>query len=98
MNASTKVLVIEDDALIRRLLRATLPSRGFAVTEAASGAAALDLLKSEPPDLIILDLGLPDMDGLSLLRHIRGGGSHIPIIVLSYTASVTTKVEALESG
>jgi len=97
-SASTKVLVIEDDGLIRRLLRATLPPRGFAVTEATSGAAALELLKNDPPDLIIMDLGLPDMNGLGLLRHIRASGSDVPIVVLSYTASVTTKVEALESG
>jgi len=96
-SASTKVLVIEDDRLIRRLLRSVLPSRGFAVTEAETGAAALDLLKSDAPDLIILDLGLPDISGLGLLRHIRGG-SNIPIVVLSYTGAVTTKVEALESG
>jgi two-component system KDP operon response regulator KdpE len=97
-SASTKVLVVEDDGLIRRLLRATLPSRGFTVTEAASGAAALKLLEGDAPDLIILDLGLPDMDGLNLLRHIRGAGSYVPIVVLSYTDSVMTKVQALESG
>jgi two-component system KDP operon response regulator KdpE len=96
-NANTKVLVIEDDRLIRRLLRSVLPSRGFVVIEAETGAAALDLLRAEAPDLIILDLGLPDMNGLGLLRHIRGE-SNIPIVVLSYTGAVTTKVEALESG
>jgi two-component system, OmpR family, KDP operon response regulator KdpE len=96
-SASTKVLVIEDDRLIRCLLRSVLPARGFAVSEAETGAAALDLLKADTPDLIILDLGLPDTNGLGLLRHIRGG-SNIPIVVLSYTGAVTTKVEALESG
>jgi two-component system KDP operon response regulator KdpE len=96
--SQTTVLVIEDDRLIRRLLRSVLPPHGFSVTEAETGAAALDLLESETPDLIILDLGLPDANGLDLLRYIRAGGSSIPIVVLSYTSAVTTKVEALESG
>jgi two-component system KDP operon response regulator KdpE len=96
-STNAKVLVVEDDRLIRRLLRSVLPSRGFVVTEAETGAAALDILKADAPDLIVLDLGLPDMNGLGLLRHIRGD-SNIPIVVLSYTGAVTTKVEALESG
>ncbi len=96
-NVSTKVLVVEDDRLIRRLLRSVLPARGFAVSEAETGAAALDLLKIDMPDLIILDLGLPDINGLDLLRDIRSE-YNVPIVVLSYTGSVTTKVEALESG
>jgi two-component system KDP operon response regulator KdpE len=95
--ASSKVLVVEDDVLIRRLLRATLPPRGFTVIEAETGMAALDRLKNDQPDLIILDLGLPDFNGIDLLRHIRGH-SKLPVVVLSYTGSVTTKVEALELG
>jgi two-component system KDP operon response regulator KdpE len=94
---STKILVVEDDRLIRRLLRASLSPRGFAITEAETGAAALDLLKNDTPDLIILDLGLPDMNGLGLLRQIRSSSS-VPIVVLSSTGAVTTKVEALEGG
>jgi two-component system, OmpR family, KDP operon response regulator KdpE len=94
---SAKVLVIEDDKLIRRLLRASLPSRGFTVVEAEGGEAGLGVLKSEPVDVIVLDLGLPDVDGLGLLRHIRRD-FEIPIVILSYTAAVTTKVEALEGG
>jgi two-component system KDP operon response regulator KdpE len=96
-STSVKVLVIEDDRLIRRLLSASLPSRGFTVFEAETGGAGLDAVRKERPDLIILDLGLPDMNGLGLLRHIRGDFD-IPIVVLSYTAAVTTKVEALDGG
>src|SRR5580704_6958544 len=96
-NASAKVLIVEDDRLIRRLLRSVLPARGFTVTEAETGTAALDLIKTEAPDLIVLDIGLPDINGLDLLRHVRGE-SNVPIVVLSYTGAVTTKVEALESG
>jgi two-component system, OmpR family, KDP operon response regulator KdpE len=94
---SAKVLAIEDDRLIRRLLRASLPARGFAVIEADTGTAGLELLKSEAIDIIILDLGLPDVSGLGLLRHIRND-FNVPIVVLSYTGAVTTKVEALEAG
>jgi two-component system KDP operon response regulator KdpE len=90
-------LVIEDDRLIRRLLRSVLPPRGFDITEAETGEAALEILKTASPDLIILDLGLPDIDGLGLLRHIRAIGN-VPVVVLSYTGAVTTKVEALEGG
>jgi two-component system KDP operon response regulator KdpE len=96
-NASSKILVVEDDILIRRLLRATLPPRGFTVIEAETGMAALDRLKTDQPDLIVLDLGLPDFNGIDLLRHIRSH-SKIPVVVLSFTSSVTTKVEALELG
>jgi len=94
---SAKVLAIEDDRLIRRLLSASLPSRGFAVVEAETGAAGLQQLKTASVDLIILDLGLPDVSGLGLLRHIRND-YNVPIVVLSYTGAVTTKVEALEAG
>ncbi|HXC30165.1 MAG TPA: response regulator transcription factor [Stellaceae bacterium] len=94
---STKVLVIDDDRLIRRLLRSVLPQRGFIVSEAETGGAALKLLQSDPPDVIILDLGLPDFNGLALLRHIRTETS-IPIVVLSYTNATGTKVEALDGG
>jgi two-component system, OmpR family, KDP operon response regulator KdpE len=94
---TTKVLVIDDDRLIRRLLRSVLPPRGFSVNEAETGAMALKLMQSDPPDVIILDLGLPDFDGLALLRHIRSETS-IPIVVLSYTSATGTKVEALDAG
>jgi two-component system KDP operon response regulator KdpE len=90
------VLVIEDDQLIRRLLSATLPLRGFRVIEAETGAAGLAMLNTEPPDLIILDLGLPDIPGLSLLCQICR--FDIPIVILSLTSSVRTMVEALDGG
>jgi two-component system KDP operon response regulator KdpE len=93
---SAKILVVEDDRLIRRLLSASLPSRGFVLIDVETGAAALDILKSEQLDLIILDLGLPDVPGLRLLRQICR--FNIPIVILSVTNSVTTMVEALEAG
>jgi two-component system, OmpR family, KDP operon response regulator KdpE len=96
-NPSTKLLAIEDDRLIRRLLRSSLSSRGYSVIEAETGSAALDLLRDQRPDLIVLDLGLPDMSGLDLLRRIRNT-SNVPVVVLSNTDAVRTKVEALEAG
>ncbi len=91
------LLAIEDDRLIRRLLRSGLGPRGFVVIEADSGEAGLDLLRREQPDLIVLDLALPDARGLDLLGRIREI-SNVPIVVLSNTAGVRTKVAALEMG
>jgi two-component system KDP operon response regulator KdpE len=91
-----KILVIEDDRLIRRLLSASLPLRGFDVIEAVTGAAGLEVLNTEPLDLIILDLGLPDVPGLTLLRQICR--FNIPIVILSSINSVPTMVEALDGG
>ncbi len=91
------LLAIEDDRLIRRLLRSGLGPRGFVVIEADSGEAGLDLLRRERPDLIVLDLALPDARGLDLLGRIREI-SNVPIVVLSNTAGVRTKVAALEMG
>jgi two-component system, OmpR family, KDP operon response regulator KdpE len=97
MNTTTQILVVEDDRLIHRLLRSVLSRHGFSIVEAETGAAALDQLKTDTVDLVILDLGLPDIDGLDLLRYIRSA-SNVPVVVVSYTGSVTTKVEALEAG
>jgi two-component system KDP operon response regulator KdpE len=95
-SANAKILVIEDDRLIRRVLSASLPSHGFTIIEAETGAAGLDILDTESFDLIILDLGLPDVPGLRLLRQICC--LNIPIVILSHTTSVTTIVEALDEG
>ena len=96
-NSNIKLLAVEDDRLIRRLLRTALSPRGFSVVEAETGAMALSLLRDQDPDLIVLDLGLPDVSGLDLLRRIHDE-SNIPIVVLSNDGSVRTKVEALEMG
>lgn len=95
--ARVNVLVVDDETPIRRLLRAKLSVRQFRVIEAGSGRAALDIIEREPPELVILDLGLPDIDGMELLRRIRAL-SHVPIVVLSSNDRVRTKVEALELG
>jgi two-component system KDP operon response regulator KdpE len=95
--APLKVLVIEDEPPIRKLLRMGLATQGFDILEAPNGRTGLDLLASKP-GLIILDLGLPDMQGLELLRTIRIRNESIPIVVLSSRGDETGKVAALDLG
>jgi two-component system KDP operon response regulator KdpE len=91
------VLVIEDDKQIRRFLRALLSSQGYRVIDAESGKAGLLEATSRPPEVIILDLGLPDIDGLDVLREIRQW-SRVPVVVLSARGQENQKVEALDAG
>lgn len=91
------MVVIEDDPQIRRFLRPALTSRGFRVAEAANGEDGLREAASRPPDLIILDLGLPDLDGLDVIRRLREW-TQVPIIVLSARGQEQDKVSALEAG
>ncbi len=95
--APLKVLVIDDEPPIRKLLRLGLATQGHEILEAANGKAALDLLKDNP-DLVILDLGLPDMQGLELLSLIRSCREGLPIIVLSSRSDEAGKVDALDRG
>ncbi len=96
-SGALKVLVIDDEPPIRKLLRMGLVTQGYEILEAPNGEAALELL-SQSPDLIILDLGLPDMQGLDLLRMVRAQNEHVAIVVLSSRGDETGKVEALDGG
>lgn len=96
-SGALKVLVIDDEPPIRKLLRMGLVTQGYEIFEAPNGKAALQLLP-ESPDLIILDLGLPDMQGLDLLRMVRAQNEHVAIVVLSSRSDETGKVEALDGG
>jgi two-component system KDP operon response regulator KdpE len=91
------VLVVDDEPPIRRFLRTSLAGHNYRITEAESGQAALDILAREKPDLVILDLGLPDMEGIEVLRRIRAT-SRVPVVVLSSRGEERVKVEALELG
>ena len=91
------LLLVEDDEETRTALRRDLAARGYQVDEAADGNAALARWDASRPDLVLLDLGLPDMDGLRVLRAIRRG-STTPVLVLSAREAEATKVEALEHG
>jgi two-component system KDP operon response regulator KdpE len=95
--APLKVLVVDDEPPIRKLLRMGLSKQGYEVLEAPNGKTALELL-SEKPDLVVLDLGLPDIQGLELLRMIRGRSEGLPIVVLSSRGDEVGKVEALDLG
>jgi two-component system KDP operon response regulator KdpE len=93
-----RILVVDDEPPIRRLLRTTLAAQDYRVEEAADGDAALDFLKRNPVDLIVLDLGLPGMDGLDVVRRLRAGGNVTPIIILSSRDDEAGKVAALDLG
>ena len=98
MNAAPlRVLIVDDEPPIRKLLRMGLTTQGYQILEATNGKAALTMM-SEKPDLVILDLGLPDMQGLDLLRTIRAANEATPIVVLSSRDDETAKVEALDLG
>ncbi len=95
--APIKVLVIDDEPPIRKLLRMGLSTQGYEILEASNGKVALELLAQEPA-LIILDLGLPDIQGHELLRMIRGRNDSVPIVVLSSRGDEAGKVQALDLG
>ena len=95
--APIKVLVIDDEPPIRKLLRMGLSTQGYEILEASNGKTALEKL-SEDPALIILDLGLPDIQGHELLRTIRARNEAVPIVVLSSRGDEAGKVEALDLG
>jgi two-component system KDP operon response regulator KdpE len=98
MSASPlKILIVDDEPPIRKLLRMGLGTQGYDVLEASNGKIALELL-SEDPALIILDLGLPDIQGHDLLRMIRGRNDSVPIVVLSSRGDEAGKVQALDLG
>jgi two-component system KDP operon response regulator KdpE len=93
----TKILIIDDELQIRRILRLTLESNDFTVLEAGSGKEGLYAAATEHPEVVVLDLGLPDTDGLAVLRQIREW-STVPIIILSVRNEEKEKVAALEAG
>jgi two-component system, OmpR family, KDP operon response regulator KdpE len=98
MNAPPiKVLVVDDEPPIRKLLRMGLTTQGYEILEAPNGKMALELL-SESPALIILDLGLPDIQGHELLRMIRARDDSVPVVVLSSRGDEAGKVQALDLG
>ncbi len=91
------VLVVEDELPVRRFLRASLGGHGFRVLEAETGAAGLTLATSHNPDVVLLDLGLPDGDGVDWLRQLRAW-SRVPVIVISARGREEDKVVALDNG
>jgi two-component system KDP operon response regulator KdpE len=92
------ILVIDDEPPIRRLLRTTLGANGFQVMEAATGGEGLAAIEARRPEAILLDLGLPDMDGIEVIRKLRERGDKTPIVVLSSRGDEAAKVAALDLG
>lgn len=97
MKLKDKVLIIEDEQNISNFISAVLTANGFDVLIAGNGVQALSVIMSHCPDLIILDLGLPDMDGLNILREVRSW-SNLPVIVVSARTHEHDKVTALDMG
>ena len=91
------ILVVDDEAQIRKFLRIALEAHGFRVCEAATGGQGVAHTATDTPDLVILDLGLPDLDGKDVIRRIRGW-SAVPILILSVRQAETEKVAALDAG
>ncbi len=94
----TRILVVDDEPAIRRFLRTSLVAQGFVVAEAEDGTTALAEIGRHAVDVLVLDLGLPDMDGLDVIRKLREEGSALPIIVLSSRTDEAGKVKALDLG
>ncbi|HEY1534106.1 MAG TPA: response regulator transcription factor [Polyangiaceae bacterium] len=97
MSGSSKILIVEDQAPMRRFLRTTLMHNGFEALEAADGAQALERVAEFEPNLVLLDLGLPDIDGIEIICKLREH-SDVPIIVISARQDEHEKVEALDLG
>jgi len=98
LSAPLRILVVDDEPAILRFLRPSLATQGYVVSEAADGRSALDAVRAKAADVIVLDLGLPDMDGLDIIRQLRESGETLPIIVLSSREAEGVKVRALDLG
>jgi two-component system KDP operon response regulator KdpE len=96
--SSLRVLVVDDEPPIRRFLRTSLGAQGHLVIEAEDAASALSRLKQQDADVVVLDLGLPGMDGFDMISQLRETGSSVPIIVLSSRADEAGKVKSLDLG
>ena len=98
MSGGTRILVVDDERPIRRALEVTLAKAGYSVDTATDAADALTKAALTPPDLVILDLMLPGMDGWQVLRELRAGGTECPVVVVSARASEQDKVQVLKMG
>lgn len=98
MNAPLCVLIIDDEPPIRRFLRTSLSAQGYTVLEAEDGETGLAMLSRNAVDVVVLDLGLPGVGGLDVLKSVRESGSSVPVIVLSSRADESGKVTALDLG
>ena len=93
-----RILIVDDEPAILRFLRPSLATQGYIVSEASDGRSALEAIHRKSADVVVLDLGLPDMDGLDIIRQLRESGETLPIIVLSSRETEGVKVKALDLG
>jgi two-component system response regulator MprA len=96
--AEAAILVVDDDAPIRRMLDRTLSAEGYAVETAADGGAALAAVERSAPDLVVLDVGMPGVDGLAVSRRLRSKGLSVPVLLLTARDSVPDRVAGLDAG
>lgn len=92
------ILLVEDDQSIAEALELALRKRGYSVNSVGTGKAALLAIETDPPDLVILDLGLPDVDGLTVLKKVRSRNVDLPILLLTARSGIDDKVAGLDSG
>ncbi len=93
-----RVLVVDDDEAIRTALERALSLEGFAVTTVDGGLAALNAVEREQPDIVVLDVAMPDLDGVAVTRRLRGGGETLPILILSARDEIDDRVAGLQAG
>jgi len=93
-----QILLVEDDQSLAGGLCKALRNEGFVANHVSEGKAALHVVDAEPPDIVVLDLGLPDMDGLDVLKQIRRQGSAIPVLILTARSSIDARVSGLDLG
>jgi two-component system response regulator MprA len=98
MRQTSRVLIVDDDAGVRRMLARTLEAAGYAVTVAADGGGALVESERSAPDLILLDVTMPGLDGLGVTRRLRGKGDAIPVLLLTARDGVADRVAGLDAG
>jgi two-component system response regulator MprA len=95
---TSRVLIVDDDAAVRRMLARTLEAEGYGVTVVADGGSALVEIERSPPDLILLDVTMPGIDGLGVTRRLRGKGDALPVLLLTARDAVADRVAGLDSG
>ncbi|WP_019528182.1 response regulator [Dasania marina] len=93
-----QLLLVEDDHLLAKGLQQALAKQGHTVNAVATGEAALHVVSTEPPDIVILDLGLPDMDGISVLKRLRKKQADLPVLILTARNEMDDKIHGLDSG
>lgn len=94
----TKILVVDDDSLIRDIIGMVLEDQGYDIRKAENGAEAIINHHGDPADLIVSDMNMPEVDGLELIKSLRGAGDVVPVIILTGNSEIATAIEALKSG